>query len=154
MRQWDYAANRMHARCATWHFAVVLCLLPMSLWAREPEVMYAMECQGCHLADGSGGLNNIPTLRNSVAKFPAVAGGREYLVRVPGAALSSLSDQELSDVLNWMLRTFGPLESTRLYRAYTADEVAGLRRQPLTEISNTREQLMLRIAQLDADSAL
>jgi len=74
--------------------------------------MYMMECQGCHLADGGGGINSIPALRNNVAKFPGVPGGREYLVQLPGVALSSLSDPDLTAVLNWMLTEFGPVEWT------------------------------------------
>jgi len=101
-----------------------------------------MECQGCHLSDGAGGLNNIPTLKNSVANFPVVAGGREFLVQVPGVALSTLSDQELADVLNWMLRKFGPLDSTKLYSPYAAAEVGTLRKQPLQDVTSARAGLV------------
>lgn len=106
-----------------------------------------MECQGCHLSDGAGGLDNIPTLQNSVANFPVVTGGREFLVQVPGVALSALSDRELADVLNWMLRQFGPLEATTLYPAYTEEEVATLRKQPLEDVVGTRAGLVARMVE-------
>jgi mono/diheme cytochrome c family protein len=112
--------------------------------------MYMMECQGCHLADGGGGLNSVPTLRNSVAKFPVVPGGREYLARVPGVALSSLSDQDITAVLNWMLTKFGPVEWTRRYAPYTVEEVAVLRKHPLTEIGSQRAELILLIERLES----
>jgi hypothetical protein len=131
-----------------WHVLLALILLPPSLWAKDPAVLYMMECQGCHLADGGGGLNSIPTLHNNVAKFPAVPGGREYLVQVPGVALSSLSDQDITAVLNWMLRKFGPAEWTSRYAPYTVEEVAILRKHPLTEIGSTRADLDLLIKQL------
>jgi hypothetical protein len=139
---------RLHCILAPWHILVVLSLLPSSLWAKDPEVLYMMECQGCHLADGGGGLNSIPTLHNNVAKFPAVPGGREYLVQVPGVALSSLSDQDITAVLNWMVRKFGPVEWTRRYTPYTVEEVAILRKNPLTEIGSRRADLDLLIKQL------
>ena len=115
--------------------------------------MYMMECQGCHLADGSGGLNSIPPLRNSVAKFPAVPGGREYLVQVPGVALSSLSDPDITAVLNWMLTKFGPIEWTSRYAPYTVEEVATLRKNPLTEIGSRRGDLILLIERLESTDA-
>jgi mono/diheme cytochrome c family protein len=136
---------RLRRLLLPWHFLLALCLLlPTSSWAkRDPEVLYMMECQGCHLADGSGEINSIPTLHNNIAKFPAVPGGREYLVQVPGVASSSLSDQEITAVLNWMLTKFGPAEWTRRYTPYTVEEVTVLRKQPLTETGSRRAELVL-----------
>ncbi len=130
-----------------WLAALGFGLASPALLAKDPQTLYMMECQGCHLSDGAGGLNNIPTLKNNVANFPVVAGGREFLVQVPGVALSTLSDQELADVLNWMLRQFGPLEATTLYPPYTAAEVATLRKQPLEDVASTRAGL---VAQMTA----
>ncbi len=132
---------------ACWLAALVFGLQAPALLAKDPQTLYMMECQGCHLSDGAGGLNNIPTLKNNVANFPAVAGGREFLVRVPGVALSTLSDQELADVLNWMLRQFGPLEATALYPPYTGKEVASLRKQPLDDVVGTRAGLVAQMAE-------
>jgi len=125
--------------------ALLLCAQPVSLWATDPETLYRIECQGCHLADGAGGLDSIPALRNHVAKFLDVAGGREYLVQVPGVALSPLSDQDLTNVLNWMLRTFGPAASAQGHALFTIDEVSRLRRQPLTDVAKRRAELILRM---------
>jgi hypothetical protein len=136
-----------------WPIVVLLCLLPSYLWAKDPAAMYMMECQGCHLADGGGGINSIPTLHNNVAKFPAVPGGREYLVQVPGVALSSLSDQDITAVLNWMLTKFGPIEWTGQYAPYTVEEVAILRKKPLTEVSRKRADLILLIHELESTDA-
>lgn len=133
-------------------FALILCLQAAHVWAKDPAILYAMECQGCHLSDGGGGLTSIPTLSGHVARFLDVPGGREYLVRVPGVALSSLSDQELTDVLNWVLRTFGPADAIARNQLYALDEVAQLRQQPMTEVSQTRAALLLLIEQRSADS--
>lgn len=106
-----------------------------------------MECQGCHLADGNGGLEDIPTLNGHVALFLDVRGGREYLARVPGVAQSTLSDQDLTDVLNWVLNRFGPADALSRNLVYTVDEIARLRKQPMTEVSKTRAALVLLIEQ-------
>jgi hypothetical protein len=124
---------------------LLLCALPTDLWARDPATLFMLECQGCHLSDGSGGMASIPTLQNHVAKFLGAPGGREYLVQVPGVALSSLSDQDTTAVLNWMLTTFGPVEWARRFPPYTVEEVAALRKQPLTEITHKRSDLLLLI---------
>jgi mono/diheme cytochrome c family protein len=132
---------------ACWLAALVFGLASPVLLAKDPQALYMMECQGCHLSDGAGGLDNIPTLQNSVANFPAVAGGREFLVQVPGVALSALTDQELADVLNWMLHQFGPPEATALYPPYTAKEVATLRKQPMEDIVGTRAGLVAQMVE-------
>jgi len=138
-----FAARRARVRR---RFALLLCLLPLHCWAKDPATLYTIECQGCHLSDGSGGLASIPSLDGQVGRFLDVAGGREYLVRVPGVALSSLSDRDLADVLNWVLQRFGPAESVQRNAPYTAAEVAQLRAQPLTELTATRTALLELIA--------
>jgi len=127
---------------ALWMLPVFLCTVGPLLWAKDPKTNYMVECQGCHLADGSGGLANIPALKNHVATFLAVPGGREYIVQVPGVALSSLSDRDITDVLNWMLNEFGPTVIAGQYPPYTVEEVAHLRQQPLTEITRKRAELV------------
>ncbi len=101
-----------------------------------------MECQGCHSADGSGNIGSIPTLKNEIAKFLTVPGGREFLVQVPGAAQAPLSDAETADVLNWMLHKFGPKNIAEKYPPYTKEEVAELRKTPLTEVKQKRAALV------------
>jgi hypothetical protein len=132
---------------------LLLCALPAHLWARDPATLFMLECQGCHLSDGSGGMASIPTLQNHVAKFLAAPGGREYLVQVPGVAFSSLSDQDTTAVLNWMLATFGPLEWAQRFPPYTVEEVAAMRKQPLTEITRKRADLLLLIEKSESSAA-
>ena len=141
-------ADRRRCIVSPWIVSVLLSSLSMHVGAKDPAKLYMMECQGCHLSDGNGGLNSIPTLQNHVAKFLAVAGGREYLVQVPGVALSSLSDQDITDVLNWMLVKFGPIELARQFAPYTVVEVARLRRQPLADVTGKRADLVSLIEKL------
>lgn len=113
--------------------------------AADPRVDYMLQCQGCHLADGSGSAGAVPDLRGSLGRFLAVPGGREYLVRVPGAAQSPLSDERLAALLDWMVREFGPAEAAAGLTPYRAEEVARWRAQPYAEVQTVRRELIRRI---------
>ena len=110
--------------------------------AGSPAVDYALNCQGCHLNDGSGTPGSVPPLAGSVGRFMRVLGGREYLVQVPGVATSPLDDAALAAVLNWMLERFGPPQLPAKYEAYTAAEVGTLRQKPLTNVDRVRAELL------------
>ena len=133
----------MRLALAVW----LLAALPPIAGAGDAAFNYTMECQGCHAADGSGSVSSVPSLKDRVARFLAVPGGREFLVQVPGAAQAPLDDAALADVLNWMLREFGPADVAQRFAPYSAEEVARLRRKPLTEISLTRAALIRQIDQ-------
>jgi hypothetical protein len=121
------------------------CLFAATARAQDPRVDYMLQCQGCHLADGSGSPGAVPDLRGSLARFLAVPGGREYLVRVPGAAQSVLSDQRLAAVLDWMIREFGPAEAAADLAPYRAEEIARWRADPYLEVQTVRRELLSRI---------
>lgn len=123
-------------------FLIICLVLAAAAEARDPKVNFMMECQGCHLADGSGGVSNIPPLNGHVAKFLTIPGGREFLAQVPGVARSPLNDAEITAVLNWLLHEFGPKDIAVQYPPYTVEEVAGLRKTPLTEVVNRRAELV------------
>jgi hypothetical protein len=110
--------------------------------AGSPAVDYALNCQGCHLNDGSGTPGSVPALAGSVGRFMRVQGGREYLVQVPGVSTSPLDDAALAAVLNWMLERFGPPQLPEKYAAYTAAEVGALRQKPLTNVDRVRAELL------------
>jgi len=118
--------------------------------AESPELNYMLQCQGCHLPDGSGTPGKVPALAGSMARFGAVPGGREFLVRVPGSAQSPLDDADLAELLNWMLRRFGPAEEAADFAPYSADEVARLRRAPLTDVDSVRRDLLEELRDLRA----
>lgn len=119
---------------------LLLTCLPAA--AKDPKILFMMECQGCHLADGSGGVSNIPPLNGHVAKFLTVPGGREFLAQVPGVARSPLSDAEITAVLNWLLLEFGPVDIAKQFPPYTVEEVSMLRKAPLTEVVHRRAELI------------
>ena len=113
--------------------------------AYTPEVEFALNCQGCHRADGTGTPGSVPALADSVARFLAVPGGREYLVQVPGVAQAPLDDATLAAVVNWMLARFDAQHMPKDFRPYTAEEIGGLRKSPLVDVEKIRASLLAEI---------
>jgi mono/diheme cytochrome c family protein len=109
--------------------------------AESPEVLYMLHCQGCHLPDGTGSPGSVPPL-SSLASLLAVPEGRAFLVQVPGAASSALSDAELAAVLDWMIRRFAP--GAGPVPPYRAEEVAALRAAPLADVTTVRRRILER----------
>ena len=105
---------------------------------------YQMFCQGCHTPDGTGG-KSVPKIKNFIGYFLQNDIAREYLVRVPGSANSPLNDQQLAEVLNWMIIEFGGNSVPKNMQYYTANEVAKLRQHPLFEVVDYREMLVKRL---------
>jgi cytochrome c553 len=104
---------------------------------------WTLNCQGCHRPDGTGSAGTTPSVAGTVAKFLSVAQGREYLTRVPGVATSPLSDQQLSEVLNWMLWRFDRDDLPADFLPFTAAEVGDFRKRPLRlEASRMRSELL------------
>lgn len=110
--------------------------------AADPQINYMLACMGCHVADGSGAPGKVPSVRDSLLPLSATPEGRRYLVQVPGASQSPLSDAELAQVLNWMVRnlTNGPVPGR--FAEFTAEEVRAYRKAPLVNVSATRARLL------------
>ncbi len=125
-------------------------LLPIALAfagpaAAGPQVDYMLQCQGCHLSDGAGAAGAVPSFVDFVGTFLAVPGGREFLVRVPGSSQSSLDDARLAAVLNWILTRFDPDSLGDDFVPFTEEEVARVRRPPLTDVETLRRELLSRM---------
>ncbi|MDT8319504.1 MAG: hypothetical protein RQ826_03145 [Xanthomonadales bacterium] len=138
-------------RAATMTLASMLwCLLAQAESMSEPQINYALHCQGCHLPDGAGTSEKVPALKDEVGRFLQVPGGREFLIQVPGTSQSALTDAEVAGVLNWILYTFSKNELPADFTPYSTAEVARLRRPPLANVSAVRERLMTKILAGDA----
>ena len=122
--------------------AASLVLRVAAAGAYTPEVEFALNCQGCHRADGAGTPGSVPPLAHSVARFLAVPGGRDYLVQVPGVAQAPLDDAMLAAVVNWMLTRFDAQHVPKDFRPYTADEIGRLRKSPLVDVEKVRAALL------------
>jgi mono/diheme cytochrome c family protein len=105
---------------------------------------YVLYCQGCHGADGSGIEHRVPALRESIARLMQTQDGREFLLRVPGAANSALSDQALAAVVNWLVTRFDATSSVQRAE-FSAAEVAAARRRPLVGVHRARLTISSRL---------
>lgn len=105
---------------------------------------FILHCQGCHGADGQGVPHKVPAIAESIPRLVAIEAGREFLMRVPGAASSRLPDERLAGVLNWLVERYaGP---AALKRPYTAEDVGAARRRPLAAVHRTRLEIAAQLA--------
>ncbi len=107
---------------------------------------YMMHCQGCHTPDGVGAYS-VPRMKDEVGAFLGSDAGRAYLVQVPGAATSALSNERLANVLNWIVIAFSGASLDGPFEPYSAMEVGRLRQAPLNEVDSYRTQLLRELSQ-------
>ena len=120
-----------------------------ALWAAQPVALtpraqanYMLYCMGCHLPDGSGAAGKVPSVRESLPVLAASSAGRRYLVEVPGASQSPLSDADLAEVLNWMVRNLSAPAAPPGFAEFTPAEVTGYRSERLLDVRAARARLL------------
>lgn len=118
--------------------------------ADSARVNYILNCQGCHLSDGRGYPGKVPNMNGYIGNFLRVEGGREFLVRVPGSATSTLDSAQLAAVLNWLLTEFSADQLPQPFIPYAAEEVERLRQRPFTDVELVRAKLVKQINALAA----
>ena len=125
-------------------FALVVVGLCGALPARayEPAVNYQLHCMGCHLADGTGDAERLPSMRGTLVPFSALPAGRDYLLRVPGVSQSPLSDADLAVLMNWMVRNLSDVPVPANFVDDTPAEVGRARQQPLAQVTALRARLL------------
>lgn len=114
----------------------------LSTAVADPKANYLLHCRGCHLADGRGVPPEVPTLVNVIGRLVALEGGREYLVRVPGVAQTSLSDQDLAAVLNYVLYELNAATLPPKFQPFTTEEIARYRSRVLADPGRERRRLI------------
>jgi len=127
---------------------------PIHLANYSPAVNYQLQCLGCHLTNGEGApRHDIPMMKGFVGNFLKVEGGREFLIRVPGASLSALSNQQLAELLNWMLRDDGIAggSAPKNFKPYTEQEVETNRGVMIKDLIGHRQNLIEQIRNLNID---
>jgi mono/diheme cytochrome c family protein len=108
---------------------------------------YALNCMGCHGSAAQGVPGKVPPLANSLRRFLRSDAGRNYILRVPGAANSALSDEQLAGVLNWLVDKFNQDGAASPHTApITSAEVSRLRHQPLPSVLATRSAVVSELA--------
>jgi hypothetical protein len=112
----------------------------------NPAQDYMLYCMGCHGPQAEGVPGKVPPLAHSLGLFMRSPAGRNYVLRVPGAANSALSDAQLTAVLNWLAQEFNSNELTAAVPMFTAAEVTALRHSPLTSVLAARREVVRDLA--------
>lgn len=113
-------------------------------WA-SPAQDYMLYCMGCHGAQAEGVPGRVPPLAGSVSLFMRTAEGRDYVLRVPGAANSALADAQLAAVLNWLAERYGTPQQPPP-TPFTLEEVARTRHIPLADVKAARREVVCQLA--------
>ncbi|MGC1523391.1 MAG: cytochrome c [Steroidobacteraceae bacterium] len=112
----------------------------------SPAQDYMLYCMGCHGPQAQGVPGKVPPLAHSLGRFMRTAAGRDYLLRVPGAANSVLSDAQLAAVLNWLAEEFNADEISADMPKFTAAEVGAARHAPLAAVLARRREVVRDLA--------
>jgi mono/diheme cytochrome c family protein len=126
--------------------AVTAALAAACAHAANPAQDYALNCMGCHGTEAQGIPGKVPPLANALSRFMRSPEGRNYVLRVPGAANSALSDERLATVLNWLAVTYESSASATRPAPFTSIEVAAVRQQPLLSVLATRSAVVHNLA--------
>lgn len=133
--------------------ALALAARPPAALAGNPAQNYELDCMGCHGVAALGVPGKIPPLAHSLARFMRAPAGRDYVLRVPGAADSPLSDSDLAAVLNWIAVRFDPEDFRSDTRPFTAQEVARVRHHPMLAVLERRREVVKALAATGAAPA-
>ncbi|GCE82256.1 cytochrome c class I [Komagataeibacter diospyri] len=97
------------------------------------QTAYLTHCGGCHGIEGISGPTFVPMLRDAVGTFACSEEGRKYLVQVPGVSMSLIrDDQELADVMNFVLFQLGGKSTPSSTKPYTTAEIHEWRQSPMS----------------------
>ena len=110
------------------------------------RINYMIHCQGCHLPEAVGFVGKVPRMKDFVGYFLHSREGREFVIRVPGVATSSLPDDELTEMMNWLLLTYSVEQLPWPFVPFSAEEVAVLRTDLEADPENTRMRILKQIA--------
>jgi mono/diheme cytochrome c family protein len=112
----------------------------------SPGEDYMLYCMGCHGAQAQGVPGKIPPLAHALGHYMRSPAGRDYVLRVPGAASSVLSDAQLAAVLNWVAAQFNAGELAAGVAPFTTEEVTSARHRPLADVLATRREVVRALA--------
>jgi mono/diheme cytochrome c family protein len=118
---------------------------------------YLQSCGGCHGIQGVSAIGLVPQLRNRVGWFLCTPEGRDYIVELPDVAFAGVSDQELADILNFMMFDLGGASTPKSAKPYSAAEVKQLRENSTlrTGVHARRQQVVAALVKsCGADSAI
>lgn len=104
---------------------------------------YLQSCGGCHGIQGRSAAGLVPQLRDRVGWFLCTDDGRDYIVQLPDVAFAGVSDQELADLLNFVMFNLGGVSTPKDARPYSAAEVKQLRKSTVRTGLRARRQAVV-----------
>ncbi len=116
---------------------------------RRAVVNYMLHCQGCHLPNAEGFEGKVPPIKDFAGFFLHTQDGREFLIRVPGVAHAALGDEELAELMNWLLQSYSAGQLPAGFAPFTAAEVRALRANPEPDPEAARRRVLASIAETD-----
>lgn len=115
---------------------------------RTPRTNFILRCVGCHGMDGSGSeKGGIPDFRNYVGAFSRDDAGRTYVMHVPGVVNANLTNAEIADVMNYVMKTFGGTSLPDDYHPFDRVEVDQRRANPVKDIVGMRREIAASLAE-------
>ena len=128
--------------------ALTFALMPIAAADdHRASINYMIHCQGCHLPEAVGFAGQVPRMKDFVGYFLHSDEGREFVIRVPGVATSSLSDDALTEMMNWLLLTYSAEQLPKPFIPFSTEEVAALRPDLEANPEKTRMRILQQIAQ-------
>jgi hypothetical protein len=112
----------------------------------DPTTDFMLHCMGCHGTNAQGVPGKVPPLAHTLTEFMRTPAGRNYVLRVPGAANSMLSDARLAEVLNWIAQHFDGADELAAVRPFSTAEVSASRHTPLVSVQASRHQVLQELA--------
>ena len=105
---------------------------------------YVEHCGGCHGIQGNAAPADLPTLQGRVGFFMCTPESRAYLLHLPNIARSRITDnEELADLLNFMIFGLGGTSTPPSVRPFTGSEVQRERAFPMTSVSLVKTRAAL-----------
>lgn len=105
--------------------------------------LYVQHCAGCHGFEGAGQpAFGVPAMRDVVGYFMRSEEGRAYLVQVPGVNNAGLSDAQIAELTNWLVRTLGGASLPARWRAFDAAELPALRAARPADLAAARRRIL------------
>lgn len=111
---------------------------------QRAEYNWVMHCRGCHGVEAKGSKGGAPNMVGEVGQFLHSSDGRAFLVRVPGVAFVELPDNEVAELLNWLIQKFDKAGVPKPFKAYSSEEVGILRKSPLISQAFAKRKDVLR----------
>jgi mono/diheme cytochrome c family protein len=146
--------------------ALMLLLATCGIASASGNDIFSSKCVVCHQANGHGVPGMYPPLADSIGSYVAIPEGRAYLVHVISFGMSgpisahgqtydgvmqpwpALKDQEVAQVLNYVLANFNTRLLPKDFAPLTVDEVKKYRsaNTALGDIHKEREALLKALA--------